>query len=43
VLDTRNPEVLARVARDIAAINADVKGEAEIMAWIEGVSDWPKN
>jgi hypothetical protein len=41
VLDTRNPEVLARIEKAIAAINADTKGEAEIMAWIEQVYEWP--
>lgn len=43
VLDTSNPEVLARIQRDIAAINADTRGEAEIMDWLDQVRDWPKD
>ncbi len=41
VPDLRDPEVRARIDRAIAAINADTKGEAEIMDWIEQVYEWP--
>ena len=41
VLDTRNPEVMAGIERAIAAINADTKGEAEIMEWLDQVYEWP--
>ncbi len=38
--DTRNPEFMAKLKRDMEAIRKS-KGEAEVMALVEAITDWP--
>ncbi len=39
--DTRTPEFQEKCRRFVEAVNTDVKGEAEIIEWIEQVYEWP--
>jgi hypothetical protein len=38
--DTKSPEFMARLKRDMEAVR-NSEGEAEVMAFIEAVTDWP--
>jgi methionyl-tRNA formyltransferase len=38
--DTSNPEFMAKLKRDMEAIRKS-EGEAEVMAFVEAITDWP--
>ncbi len=40
--DTRNPEVLEKIRREVAALAASDPAGDEIMDWIEHVYEWPE-
>ena len=40
VPDTKNPEFLARLKRDMDAVR-NSESEAEVMAFAEAIADWP--
>lgn len=40
VPDTKNPDFLARLKRDMNAVR-NSESEAEVMAFVEAIADWP--